>query len=132
MKPLGNRSRRKCPTPLPRSPESITKNDQPREPEWLRGFCGTRDYRQAVVRYRPVAVARPCLNAPEARSRRAFVRCRGNPNANLCLSPGQAVNLPAEESSSILADDTALMLFGFRFLRQVLFGENTIALKQAV
>lgn len=47
------------------------------------------------------------------------------------MSPGQAVNLPAEESSSILADDTALMLFGFRFLRQVLFGENTIALKQA-
>lgn len=35
--------------------------------------------------------------------------------------------LPAAET--ILADDTALMLFGFRFLRQVLFGENSIALK---
>ncbi|MDO8264360.1 MAG: YkgJ family cysteine cluster protein [Gallionella sp.] len=40
-------------------------------------------------------------------------------------------NLPAEETNKILADDTALMLFGFRFLRQVLFGENSITLKQA-
>lgn len=39
-------------------------------------------------------------------------------------------DLPAEETSRILADDTALMQFGFRFLRQVLFGENSIALKQ--
>jgi uncharacterized protein len=38
-------------------------------------------------------------------------------------------DLPAEESKKILADDSALMLFGFRFLRLVLFGENTIALK---
>jgi hypothetical protein len=28
--------------------------------------------------------------------------------------------------SVILADDTALMLLGFRFLRQALFGERTI------
>ncbi len=40
-------------------------------------------------------------------------------------------DLPAEETNNIIADDTALMLFGFRFLRQVLFGENSIALKQA-
>jgi len=40
-------------------------------------------------------------------------------------------DLPAEETNKMLADDTALMLFGFRFLRQVLFGENSIALKQA-
>lgn len=40
-------------------------------------------------------------------------------------------DLPADETTKILADDTALMLFGFRFLRQVLFGENSITLKQA-
>ncbi len=39
--------------------------------------------------------------------------------------------LPADETKEILADDTALMLFGFRFLRQVLFGENSIALTKA-
>ena len=40
-------------------------------------------------------------------------------------------DLPAEETDKLLADETALMLFGFRFLRQVLFGENSIVLKQA-
>jgi len=39
-------------------------------------------------------------------------------------------DLPAEEMKNILGDETALMLFGFRFLRQVLFGENTIPLKK--
>ena len=29
----------------------------------------------------------------------------------------------------ILADDTALMLFGFRFLRQTLFGEVTLPVR---
>ena len=31
----------------------------------------------------------------------------------------------------LLTDDTELMLFSFRFLKQVLFGENTIAIHQA-
>jgi hypothetical protein len=39
-------------------------------------------------------------------------------------------DLPADETEKFLADDTALMLFGFRFLRQVLFGENSINLKK--
>ncbi len=39
-------------------------------------------------------------------------------------------DLDTEETIEILGDDTKLMLFGFRFLRQVLFGENTIPLKQ--
>ena len=38
--------------------------------------------------------------------------------------------LNTEETIEILGDDTKLMLFGFRFLKQVLFGENTIPLKQ--
>jgi uncharacterized protein len=40
-------------------------------------------------------------------------------------------DLSADETKTIFADDTSLMLFGFRFLRQVLFGENSITLKQA-
>ena len=39
-------------------------------------------------------------------------------------------DLPAAELVEILADDVALMLFGFRFLRQVLFGEESIAMRQ--
>ncbi|MBI3902017.1 MAG: YkgJ family cysteine cluster protein [Nitrosomonadales bacterium] len=39
-------------------------------------------------------------------------------------------DLDMEETIEILGDDTRLMLFGFRFLKQVLFGENTIPLKE--
>ncbi len=39
-------------------------------------------------------------------------------------------DIPAEEMRNLLTDNTALMLFGFRFLKQVLFGENTIAMHQ--
>ena len=34
------------------------------------------------------------------------------------------------QMKKLLTDDTELMLFGFRFLKQVLFGENTIAMHQ--
>ena len=42
---------------------------------------------------------------------------------------GELYDLPAEEMQKTLSDDTELMLFGFRFLKQVLYGENTIPLK---
>jgi hypothetical protein len=38
-------------------------------------------------------------------------------------------DVPADELKAILEDDVMLMLFGFRFLRQVLFGENSIAMR---
>jgi Fe-S-cluster containining protein len=38
--------------------------------------------------------------------------------------------LPADELRAALMDDISLMQFGFRFLRQVLFGENTIAVRE--
>lgn len=39
-------------------------------------------------------------------------------------------DLPAEEMKTILCDDVQLMQFGFRLLRQVLFGEESIALRK--
>jgi Fe-S-cluster containining protein len=39
-------------------------------------------------------------------------------------------DLPAEELKNILCDDVELMQFGFRLLRQVLFGEESIALRK--
>ncbi len=39
-------------------------------------------------------------------------------------------DLPAQEMKDILCDDVELMQFGFRFLRQVLFGEESIPLCQ--
>ena len=42
---------------------------------------------------------------------------------------GDIYDLPAQEIKDILCDDVALMQFGFRFLRQVLFGEMSIKLR---
>jgi Fe-S-cluster containining protein len=39
-------------------------------------------------------------------------------------------DLPTQELKGILCDDNALMQFGFRFLRQVLFGEESIPLRK--
>jgi hypothetical protein len=51
---------------------------------------------------------------------------------NFVVSEGfnELYDLDTEETIEILGDDTKLMLFGFRFLKQVLFGENTIPLKE--
>ncbi len=38
--------------------------------------------------------------------------------------------LPPDELRAVLEDDISLMQFGFRFLRQVLFGENTIPIRE--
>ncbi|MGZ5106577.1 MAG: YkgJ family cysteine cluster protein, partial [Usitatibacter sp.] len=37
-------------------------------------------------------------------------------------------DIPADEMAKVLDDDTALLQFAFRFLRQVLFGETTLAI----
>ena len=39
-------------------------------------------------------------------------------------------DLSTQEMKDILCDDVELMQFGFRFLRQVLFGEETILLRK--
>jgi Fe-S-cluster containining protein len=41
----------------------------------------------------------------------------------------EVYDLPAEVMEKITHDETELMLFGFRFLKQVMFGEETIAMK---
>ena len=41
----------------------------------------------------------------------------------------EVYELPDEELKTILTDDKEMMLFGFRFLRQVMFGEETITMK---
>lgn len=41
----------------------------------------------------------------------------------------EVYDLPEELKQEIFSDETALMQFGFRFLRQVMFGEESIAMK---
>lgn len=45
---------------------------------------------------------------------------------------GELFDLPADELQKILGDDVELMQFGFRFLRQTLFGEATIPVREDV
>ncbi len=42
----------------------------------------------------------------------------------------QLYDIPPEQMRTLLTNDTELIPFGFRFLKQVLFGENTIAMHQ--
>jgi Fe-S-cluster containining protein len=42
----------------------------------------------------------------------------------------EVFDLPGDELRAALEDDLTLMQFGFRFLRQVLFGETTIAMRE--
>jgi hypothetical protein len=44
---------------------------------------------------------------------------------------GKLFKLPADEKAMLMADDVELLQFAFRFLKQVLFGENTIELDEA-
>ncbi len=42
---------------------------------------------------------------------------------------GETYDIPDEELKQILVGDKELMLFAFRFLRQTMFGEDTIKMK---
>lgn len=91
-----------------------------------------RGWRQLILKKKSSG---PSVGKPSKRSLQLyFMVCYDlDTFRNFVTSEGftELYDLPADEAKEILADDTALMLFGFRFLRQVLFGENSIALKKA-
>jgi len=90
-----------------------------------------RGWRQLILKKKSSG---PSVGKPSKRSLQLFFMVCYDLDTfrNFVTSNGfnELYDLPEEESGKILADETALMLFGFRFLRQVLFGENSIALKQ--
>ena len=74
----------------------------------------------------------PSIGKPSLRSRQLFFmacydidRFREFVGAE---SFGKLFDLPQDEKEALLKDDVALLQFAFRFLRQVLFGEESIAL----
>ncbi len=91
-----------------------------------------RGWRQLILKKKSSG---PAVGKPSKRSLQLyFMVCYDlDTFRSFVMSEGftELYELPADETSKIFADDTALMLFGFRFLRQVLFGENSITLKQA-
>jgi Fe-S-cluster containining protein len=89
-----------------------------------------RGWRQLILKKKSSG---PGIGKPSKRSLELFfMACYDLDRfASFVASEGfsELYDVGEEEMRAILGDDKELMLFGFRFLRQVLFGENTIALK---
>jgi hypothetical protein len=88
-----------------------------------------RGWRQLVLKKKSSG---PTIGKPTLRSRQLFfMACYDIDRFREFVSAesfNKLFDLPQQEKSALLADDIALMQFAFRFLRQVLFGEESIAL----
>lgn len=88
-----------------------------------------RGWRQLVLKKKSSG---PTIGKPSLRSRQLFfMACYDIDKFREFVrmeSFGKLFELPAEEKATLLEDDLALLQFAFRFLRQVLFGEESIAL----
>ncbi|GAB4177738.1 MAG: YkgJ family cysteine cluster protein [Rhodocyclaceae bacterium] len=90
-----------------------------------------RGWRQLVLKKKSSG---PAVGKPSLRSRQLFfITCYDVDSFRSFVSSkgfNEVYELAQDERAAILADDVALMQFGFRFLRQVLFGEQTIAVNR--
>ena len=89
-----------------------------------------RGWRQLILKKKSSG---PTVGKPSKRSLQLFfLACYDLDRFRTFVASAQfaeAYDLPDEEMKTILIDDQETMLFGFRFLRQVMFGEETIKLK---
>ncbi len=89
-----------------------------------------RGWRQLILKKKSSG---PTVGKPSMRSRQLFfMTCYDIDRFRAFVSSesfSELYDLPEAERTTILGDDTQLMLFGFRFLRQVLFGEESIAMR---
>lgn len=90
-----------------------------------------RGWRQLILKKKSSG---PSIGKPTKRSLQLFFMVCYDTDRfrEFVVSDGftQLYDIPDEEMKKLLIDDIELMLFGFRFLKQVLFGENTIAMHQ--
>ena len=91
-----------------------------------------RGWRQLVLKKKSTG---PTVGKPSLKSRQLFFMACYNLDQFRAFvasdSFGQLFALPLAEREKVVGDDVELMLFGFRFLRQVLFGEESIPLNDA-
>jgi hypothetical protein len=104
--------------------------DAYREEQGLPGYDElARGWRQLILKKKSSG---PTIGKPSKRSLQLFfLACYDLDRFRVFVASDgftALFDLPADEMRAILTDDTALMLFGFRFLRQTLFGEATIPL----
>ena len=109
-------------------PRAITVADYRKE-QGLEGYDDlARGWRQLILKKKSSG---PSIGKPSKRSLELFFMVCYDIDrfSQFAASEGfsDIYDLPAEELKTILCDDVELMQFGFRFLRQVLFGEETIS-----
>lgn len=98
---------------------------------------GLLDYDEAAHGWRQLILKKkssgPTIGKPSRRSLEFFfMTCYDVDRLRAFVASdgfGEVYDLPADELRAILEDDVRLLQFGFRLLRQVLFGEMTIALR---
>lgn len=90
-----------------------------------------RGWRQLILKKKSSG---PTVGKPSVRSRQLFFMTCYDVDRFRAFVESESFKeiyaLSDEERQKILGNDTELMLFGFRFLRQVLFGEESIAMHQ--
>ena len=91
-----------------------------------------RGWRQLVLKKKS---AGPSVGAPSLKSRQLFFMACYDVDTfrNFVESEafGKLFKLSADETAMLMTDDVELMQFAFRFLKQVLFGEQSIELDEA-
>jgi Fe-S-cluster containining protein len=91
----------------------------------------SRGWRQLILKKKSSG---PTVGKPSLKSRQLFfMACYDLDQFRAFVASegfGALFALPAEEREKIVSEDLALMAFGFRFVRQVMFGENTIPLQE--
>lgn len=90
-----------------------------------------REWQRVILKKRSGG---PALGKPSVRSYQFFFLGSYNLDElrNFVTSQGflEIYELPGEEFEQLKTDEVALMIFGFRLLKQVLFGEMTIPMKE--
>ncbi|TXT23217.1 MAG: hypothetical protein FD134_2280 [Gallionellaceae bacterium] len=114
-------------------PRTITINDYRQEQGVEEYDELARGWRQLILKKKSSG---PSIGKPTRRSLELFfMACYDLDRfTSFVASEGfsELYDVPADEMQQILRNDTETMLFGFRFLKQVLFGEQTIPLKKEV
>lgn len=90
-----------------------------------------REWRDIIIKKRSSG---PTVGAPSERSLQLFDMCSYDMDSfrEFIRSPGfdQVFDISADEKRLLLADEDALLRFAMRFLKQVLFGEMTIKIRE--
>lgn len=114
-----------------KEPRQISIDDYRKEQGLVEYDDLARGWRQLILKKKSSG---PSIGKPSKRSLELFFMVCYDIDrfSQFVASDGFSLlyDLPPEELKNVLCDDVELMQFGFRFLRQVLFGEETIPLRQ--